>query len=68
MANNSKPSKREIKENQKLQKERFAAYHRGAREEELKEHNGKPFTHPQITPDKTKYNRKIMKKISRDDY
>lgn len=68
MPKNSKPTKQEIKENIKRQKERFAAYRRGAREEEIEDHNGKPFTHPQVTPDKTKYNRKTMKKISRDDY
>ena len=68
MPKNSKPTKQEIKENINRQKERFAAYRRGAREEEIEDHNGKPFTHPQITKDKTKYNRKIMKKVSRDDY
>ena len=67
MPKNSKPTKQEIKENIKRQKERFAAYRRGAREEEIEDHNGKPFTHPQVTKDKTKYNRK-MKKVSRDDY
>lgn len=63
-----KPNKKELKEAKAQMKERFAAYHRGSREEELKEHNGKPFTSPQVTKDKTKYNRNIMKKISRDDY
>ena len=68
MPQKPKITKQEIKENIKMQKERFAAYRRGAREEEIEDHNGKPFTHPQVTKDKTKYNRKIMKRISRDDY
>ena len=68
MSPKHKITKQELKEKQKLQKERFAAYRRGAREEEIEDHNGKPFTHPQVTKDKTKYNRKIMKRISRDDY
>ena len=64
----NKATKQELKEKQKQIKERFSAYRRGARDEEIEDHNGKPFTHPQITKDKTKYNRKIMKKVSRDDY
>lgn len=68
MSNSSKTSKQELKEREKQIKERFAAFRRGSREDEINDHNGKPFTHPQVTKDKTKYNRKIMKKVSRDDY
>ena len=63
-----KPSKQDLKEAQKQLRERFAAYRRGAREDEMEDHNGKPFTHPQVSKDKTKYNRKTMKKVGRDDY
>ena len=68
MSKIKQPTKQELKEAKAQMKERFAAYHRGARDEEIEDHNGKPFTHPQITKDKTKYNRKTMKKVSRDDY
>lgn len=68
MSNTKKPSKQELKEKREQIKERFAAFRRGSREDEIKEHNGKPFTHPQVTKDKTKYNRKNLKKVSRDDY
>lgn len=68
MSEFSKSSKQKLKEKTALIREKFAAYRRGARNDEIEEHNGKPFTHPQITKDKTKYNRKIMKKVSRDDY
>ena len=68
MNNTKKPNKQELKERKNQIKERFAAFRRGSREDEIEEHNGKPFTHPQVTKDKTKYNRKAMKKITRDDY
>ncbi|MBQ4400104.1 MAG: hypothetical protein II830_02270 [Alphaproteobacteria bacterium] len=68
MAKVKKPNKQELKEVKEQMKERFAAFRRGARDEEIEDHNGKPFTHPQVTKDKTKYNRKTMKKVSRDDY
>jgi len=63
-----KPTKQELKDAKAQMKERFAAYRRGSRDEELEEHNGKPFTSPQVTKDKTKYNRQKMKRVSRDDY
>lgn len=62
------PSKQELKEAKAQIKERFAAYHRGLRDDEIEDHAGKPFTARQITKDKTKYNRKMMKKVSRDEY
>lgn len=68
MAKVKKPNKQELKEAKEQMKERFAAFRRGARDEEIEDHNGKPFTHPQVTKDKTKYNRKTMKNVSRDDY
>lgn len=68
MSNTKKSSKQELKERREQLKERFAAFRRGSREDEINDHNGKPFTHPQVTKDKTKYNRKTLKKISRDDY
>ena len=68
MSKIKQPTNQELKEVKAQMKERFAAYHRGSRNEEIEDHNGKPFTHPQITKDKTKYNRKTMKKVSRDDY
>lgn len=68
MAKVKKPNKQDLKEAKEQMREKFAAYRRGARDEEIEDHNGKPFTHPQVTKDKTKYNRKVMKKISRDDY
>lgn len=68
MAKVKKTNKQELKEVKEQMKERFAAFRRGARDEEIEDHNGKPFTHPQVTKDKTKYNRKTIKKISRDDY
>ena len=68
MAKVKKPNKQELKEAKEQMKERFAAYRRGARNEEIEDHNGKPFTHPQVTKDRTKYNRKTMKNVSRDDY
>ena len=68
MAKVKKPNKQELKEVKEQMKERFAAFRRGARDEEIEDHNGKPFTHPQVTKDKTKYNRKTMKNVSRDDY
>lgn len=63
-----KNHKKELQEKKEQIKERFAAYRRGLREDEINEHNGKPFTHPQVTADKKKYNRKIMKRVERDDY
>lgn len=68
MAKVKKTNKQELKEVKEQMKERFAAFRRGARDEEIEDHNGKPFTHPQVTKDKTKYNRKTMKNVSRDDY
>jgi hypothetical protein len=68
MSKVKKPNKQDLKEAKEQMRERFAAYRRGARDEEIEDHNGKPFTHPQVTKDKTKYNRKTMKKVSRDDY
>lgn len=68
MSNTKKTSKQELKEKKEQIKERFAAFRRGSREDEINEHNGKPFTHPQVTKNNKKYNRKIMKKVSRDDY
>jgi len=63
-----KINKKELQERKEQIKERFAAYRRGLREDEINEHNGKPFTSPQVTNDKKKYNRKIMKRVERDDY
>ena len=68
MAKVKRPNKQELKEVKEQMRERFTAFRRGARDEEIEDHNGKPFTHPQVTKDKTKYNRKTMKKINRDDY
>lgn len=68
MSKVKKPNKQDLKEAKEQMRERFAAYRRGARDEEIEDHNGKPFTHPQVTKDKTKYDRKTMKKVSRDDY
>ena len=48
-------------------KERFRAVRRGMREDELSEHNGKPFTSKNLPRLKNKYDRKRMKN-SRDEY
>lgn len=64
----NKINKKELQKKKEQIDERFAAYRRGLREDEIDEHNGKPFTHPQITTNKKKYNRKIMKRLERDDY
>lgn len=68
MSKSPKPNKQELKERREQIKERFAAFRRGSREDEIREHNGKPFTHPQVTKNNKKYNRQTMKKVSRDDY
>ncbi len=49
-------------------REKLAAYHRGNRQEEIEEHNGKPFTSHNTPTPKTKYSRKRMTKLERDDY
>ncbi|MBR1601493.1 MAG: hypothetical protein IJ677_07945 [Alphaproteobacteria bacterium] len=64
----NEPTKQELKDAKAQVRERFSAYRRGARDEEIQDHNGKPFTHKLVTQDKTKYNRKTIKRISRDDY
>ena len=48
-------------------KEILAATHKKAREEEMEDHNGKPFTHKNLPQPKTKYNRQKEKRI-REDY
>ena len=69
--NESKTSKKESKQEKKERlaaiKERFRAVRKGMREDEIEEHNGKPFTHKNLPEVKTKYNRKRMKD-PRDEY
>ena len=67
MAKKNNGSKKEAKERIAEMKERFRAVRRGMREDEMEEHNGKPFTSKNLPEVKTKYNRKRMKN-SRDDY
>ena len=67
MSKQNKESKKETKERIAEMKERFRAVRKGMREEEMEEHNGKPFTHKNLPEVKTKYNRKRMKD-SRDEY
>ena len=67
MAKKNNGSKKEAKERIAEMKERFRAVRRGMREDEMEEHNGKPFTSKNLPEVKTKYNRKWMKN-SRDDY
>lgn len=64
MSKVKRPTKQELKEAKEQMKERFAAYKKGLRQEEIEEHNGKPFTHQNITKDKSKYDRKTMKKVN----
>lgn len=42
--------------------ERFTALRAGIRKETAEKHNGLPFTHRQITKDKTEYDRKKFKR------
>ena len=59
--------KKSKKEMQEL-RENLTAYPRGSREEEMEDHNGKPFTSHNTPTPKTKYNRKKMTRVERDDY
>ena len=69
--NESKTSKKESKQEKKERlaaiKERFRAVRKGMREDEIEEHNGKPFTSKNLPELKNKYNRKRMKD-PRDEY
>ena len=67
MAKQDSESKKEKKQRIAEIKEQFRAVHRGMREDELKEHNGKPFTSKNLPELKNKYNRKRMKN-ARDEY
>jgi len=60
-------NKKEKKARLEAIKERFRAVRKGMRDDELKAHNGKPFTSPNLPAVKTKYNRK-KNKYRRDDY
>ncbi|MBP5215471.1 MAG: hypothetical protein J6039_02815 [Alphaproteobacteria bacterium] len=61
-------NKQRIKGMKKQNKALFAAVHRDDRNTEIEEHNGKPFTSHNTPELKNKYNRKKMKKVSREDY
>lgn len=60
-------NKKQVKERLEMIKERFRAVRRGRRNDEIADHNGKPFTSPNLPAVKTKYNRKRLKN-RRDDY
>ena len=51
-------NKKETKERIEAIKEQLRAVHRGRREDEIEEHNGKPFTSKNLPVPKNKYNRK----------
>lgn len=57
-----KKSKKEIQE----LREKLAAYHRGNRQEEIEEHNGKPFTSHNTPTPKTKYSRKRLSRVGKE--
>ena len=60
--------KKEKKKHLKEIRDRLAAVHKGARDAEIEDHNGKPFTSHNTPTPKTKYDRKKMKKPSQYDY
>ena len=62
-----KQSKKAKKEHLEAIKERFRAVRKGMRDDEIKAHNGRPFTSKNLPELKNKYNRK-RDKNSRDDY
>ena len=59
-----KKSKEKIEEVRKIVKHNRKVQ----REEEIEDHNGKPFTSHNTPTPKNKYSRKKMKKVERDDY
>lgn len=67
MGKKKQESKEEAKKRIAEMKERFRAVRKGMREDELEEHNGKPFTSKNLPELKNKYNRKRMKN-PRDEY
>ncbi|MBQ8784837.1 MAG: hypothetical protein IJZ59_02210 [Alphaproteobacteria bacterium] len=60
--------KREAKKKIKEVREIVKHNRKMQREEEIEDHNGKPFTSHNTPTPKTKYNRKKMKKVGRDEY
>lgn len=67
MGKPKKETKQETKQRIAEIKERFRAVRKGMREDDLEEHNGKPFTSKNLPELKNKYNRKRMKN-SYDEY
>ena len=63
----NKESKKEIKKRIAEMKEQFRAVHKKSRDEEIEDHNGKPFTSKNLPELKNKYNRKRDKNW-RDEY